>query len=178
MTFSVFQNTSYQHSLVHVEIDRDNGLIKRTFNEQLPCVSRHINPNKWSSQQIKNLFDNEIYWLEKLNGSKFLPELISYDVNEQSVTQKFYEHNCLITKKIPSVNEILEMYTFFKEHSINKSNGALSNMSYNGNQLIAFDFKHAQIRPIYMDKELYSYDKWLVKIDANLPRLLKEIALQ
>lgn len=178
MPFSVFQNTSYQHSLVYVEIDYDNNLIKRTFDEQLPCVSGHVNPNNWSSQQIKNLFNNEIYWLEKLNGSKFLPELISYDIKEQSVTQKFYEHNCLMTNKLPLVNEVLDMYMFFKEHSVNKSNGALSNMSYNGKQLIAFDFKHAQIRPMYMDKEFYSYDTWLVKIDASLPNLLKEIALQ
>ena len=161
--------------MVYVEIDWSNMLIRRTFNGNLPCVSGEINPYNQTDEQIADSFKNEIKWLTKLEGSKFLPELISYDLNNQTVVQKFYEPSCLLTRKWPTIEEIEELYYFFKSQNINKVNGSLSNMSYNGSQLIAFDFKYAKERPEDNEKEISSYHRWLVKIDPSLPEILTRI---
>jgi len=138
-------------------------------------VSGNINPYNQTDEEITEAFQREIKWLTKLNGSKFIPELVSFDIEKQEIVQKYYEPSCLITKKYPSVDEVKDLYYFLKEHNANKLNGSLSNMSYNGNQLIAFDFKYCNERPLYEEKEFRSYDLWLIKIDRSLPTILREI---
>ena len=165
----------YDYTLVHTEIDEEEGLIRRTFNAELPCVSGQINPYAQSNLQITEAYNREIYWLKKLNGSKFIPKLIDYDTEKQTIIQTYYEPSCLISNKIPTKSEIVDMYLYFKEMNLNKLNGSLSNMSYNGNQLIAFDFKYCCERPTYTEREFKSYDMWLSKIDKDLPEILKDI---
>lgn len=175
--FDTLVDTSFVHTLVHVQIDYSAMLIKRTFNNALPCVSGEINPRNKTSAEVTQMFTNEVNWLIQLNGSKYIPELISYDFISQTIIQKYYEPSCLLTGKIPSVNEVLELYCFFKSNQLLKINGSLSNMSYNANQLIAFDFKHA-ISNTYIsaiEYEYYSYDTYLSKIDSTLPSLLRSI---
>ena len=66
------------------------------------------------------------------------------------------------------------MYKFFKEKNVFKLNGALSNLTMNGNQLVAFDWKWARFRTDkYKDYEVISYEKWLSKIDSELVEKLK-----
>ena len=66
------------------------------------------------------------------------------------------------------------MYKFFKEKNVFKLTGALSNLTMNGNQLVAFDWKWARFRTDkYIDYEVISYEKWLSKIDSELVEKLK-----
>jgi len=178
MAFKVYNDINdayhYTHTLVHVEIDKENGLIRRTYNNKLPCVSGEINPGNKSEQEIKTLFDRDLFWNKKLQ-SRYIPELVDYNENEQWMIQRYYEPATLNTGKIPKVDEVVELYTFFKLHNVNKLNGSLSNMTYNDKQLIAFDFKYARIRPEYNRYELASYTKWLVKIDDKLPSILARL---
>jgi hypothetical protein len=67
------------------------------------------------------------------------------------------------------------MYTFFKENNVFKRNGSLSNLTVHNNQLIAFDFKWAKVRPEGIDLEKRSYNEWLSKIDKSLPTILQEM---
>ena len=47
-------------------------------------------------------------------------------------------------------------------------------MSMNGNQLVAFDWKWAKFRTYrYKDFEVFSYEKWLSRIDTELVEKLK-----
>ena len=66
------------------------------------------------------------------------------------------------------------MFKFFKEKNVFKLNNALSNMTMNGNQLVAFDWKWARFRTDkYKDFEVMSYNKWISKIDSDLVEELK-----
>lgn len=177
MNFKPFNNFLFNYNLVHVEIDDDKKLIRRTFNKNLPNVANIINPLNKTEKEINLFFNNEIYWLQKLQGSKFIPELISIDFDNQQIIQKFYSHSCLITKKFPKIDSVVEMYIFFKEHQLNKINGSLSNMCFNNEQLVAFDFKHTVIRPNDQEREIYSYDNYLNKIDKELPKILKDLLI-
>jgi hypothetical protein len=132
------------------------------------------NPYNQTEEQVTSAFKNEIKWTN-WTGSKFLPELVSYDLESQTVIQKYYEPSCLITRKMPKVEEVIELYYFFKSHNINKVKGSLSNMSYNGMQLIAFDFKYVKDRPMNNDQEIFNYNQSLVKIDPSLPDILTRI---
>jgi hypothetical protein len=60
------------------------------------------------------------------------------------------------------------MYTFFTEVGVNKLNGALSNMTVNDGQLIAFDFKWARPAPKANAKEMKAFHTWFTKIDSDL----------
>ncbi len=47
-------------------------------------------------------------------------------------------------------------------------------MTMNGNQLVAFDWKWAKFRTDkYKDFEVFSYEKWLSRIDTELVEKLK-----
>ena len=74
------------------------------------------------------------------------------------------------------VDQVIEMFKFFKQHNVYKLNNALSNMTVNGKQLVAFDFKWARKRPEGRKEELFSYSEWMSKIDNKLPRMLEKLA--
>jgi hypothetical protein len=175
MAYHKLYNNLFSYTLVYVEIDEEANLVRRTFDNKLPSVSGEINQYNYTEQEVTAAFENEIKWLTKLEGSKFIPELISYDLESQIVIQKYCEPSCLITQKMPKVEEVVELYYFFKSHNLNKINGSLSNMSFNKSQLIAFDFKHATERPKSNEKEIFNYNRWLVKIDPSLPEILTNI---
>ena len=68
---------------------------------------------------------------------------------------------------------MVEMYAFFKDNNVFKRNGSLSNLTYNNNQVIAFDFKWAKERPEGLEMEKHSYHNWLKKSAPKLPELLE-----
>ena len=159
-------------TFVSVWVDKDNGLIKRIFNGDHCGEGRVRMTNK-----ADILFKNEMYWLThpKLSESKFLPELISIDIDTRTIVQKYYGPNLLDYLHdpkgfpVPNISEqILEMYTLFTEVGVNKLNGALSNLSFNGDQVIAFDFKWARPAPKANAKEINAFRKWFTKIDPDL----------
>ena len=120
---------------------------------------------------------NEVFWLNYLK-SKWVPEL--YEVGDNYIITRYYglDLNTLRNNKFKLVDDLadqtLEMYKFFKEKNVFKLNGALSNLTMNGNQLVAFDWKWARFRTDkYIDYEVISYEKWLSKIDSELVEKLK-----
>ena len=120
---------------------------------------------------------NEVFWLNYLK-SKWVPELI--EVGDNYIITRYYglDLNTLRNNKFKLADDladqILEMYKFFKEKNVFKLNGALSNLTMNGNQLVAFDWKWARFRTDkYKDYEIFSYEKWLSKIDSELVEKLK-----
>ena len=119
----------------------------------------------------------EVFWLNYLK-SKWGPEL--EEVGDNYVITRYYglDLNTLRNNKFKLADDLadqtLEMYKFFKEKNVFKLNGALSNLTMNGNQLVAFDWKWARFRTDkYKDYEIFSYEKWLSKIDSELVEKLK-----
>lgn len=118
---------------------------------------------------------SEVFWLNYLK-SKWVPELL--EVGKNYVITSYYgpDLNKLHPMKRPKdlANQTLEMYRFFKDKNVFKLNGALSNMTLNKGQLVAFDFKWARFRSNkFIDYEIFSYEKWLSKIDNELVEKLK-----
>ncbi len=120
---------------------------------------------------------NEVFWLNYLK-SKWVPEL--EEVGDNYVITRYYglDLNTLRNNKFKLADDLadqtLEMYKFFKEKNVFKLNGALSNLTMNGKQLVAFDWKWARFRTDkYKDYEVISYEKWLSKIDSELVEKLK-----
>ena len=110
--------------------------------------------------------------------SKWVPEL--EEVGDNYVITRYYglDLNTLRNNKFKLADDLadqtLEMYKFFKEKNVFKVNGGLSNLTMNGNQLVAFDWKWARFRTDkYKDYEIFSYEKWLSKIDSELVEKLK-----
>ena len=117
----------------------------------------------------------EVFWLNYLK-SKWVPELL--EVGKNYVITSYYGLDLskvhLLQRPKDLVSQTLEMYKFFKDKKVFKLNGALRNMTLNKGQLVAFDFKHARFRTNkYKDYEIYSYEKWISKIDIELVEKLK-----
>ena len=144
-------------------IEIKNNTIKKTFN--------------YKGEDNFAFLKNEVFWLNYLK-SKWVPELI--EVGDNYVITRYYgpDLNTQRNNKVKLADDLsdqtLEMYKFFKEKNVFKLNGALSNLTMNGNQLVAFDWKWARFRTDkYTDYEMFSYEKWLSKIDTELVDKLK-----
>ena len=109
---------------------------------------------------------------------------IDIDESKQEIITEYYGPDLLtnyqagtLLKDIPDIIEqVIEMFKFFKEHNVYKFNNALSNMTVNNKQLVAFDFKWARERPEGKEHELFSYTEWMSKIDDKLPEMLEKLA--
>ena len=137
------------------------GTVKKIFN--------------YEQEDNITFLKNEVFWLNYLK-SKWVPELL--EVGKNYVITSYYgpDLNKLHPMKRPKdlANQTLEMYRFFKDKNVFKLNGALSNMTLNKGQLVAFDWKWARFRSNkFNDYEIFSYEKWLSKIDNELVEKLK-----
>lgn len=175
MAFEVFSNKVMSYSVVHVEIDYAAKLIRRTYSLSLPCVSGEINKYNITQAELNEAFDRDLFYSLKFRDSGYVSKLVDYDSDRKFLIQEYTEPSLLLTGRRPSVEEVLELFKFYKSHGINKINNALSNLTYSNQQLIAFDFKYTRQRPEANDREFASYDNWMVKIDPSLPTLLKEM---
>ena len=144
-------------------IEIKNNTIKKTFD--------------YKGEDNFAFLKNEVFWLNYLK-SKWVPELI--EVGDNYVITRYYgpDLNTQRNNKVKLADDLsdqtLEMYKFFKEKKVFKLNGALSNLTMNDNQLVAFDWKWARFRTDkYIDYEVISYEKWLSKIDSELVEKLK-----
>ena len=142
-------------------IEVKGGTVKKIFN--------------YEEEDNFALLKNEVFWLNCLK-SKWVPELL--EVGNNYVITSYYGPD--LTKIHPLsrpkdlASQILEMYKFFKDKNVFKLNGALRNMTLNKGQLVAFDFKWARFRTNkYKNYEIFSYEKWLSKIDNELVEKLK-----
>ena len=144
-------------------IEIKNNTIKKTFD--------------YKGEDNFAFLKNEVFWLNYLK-SKWVPEVI--EVGDKYVITRYYgpdlntQRNNKVKLADNLADQTLEMYKFFKEKKVFKLNGALSNLTMNGNQLVAFDWKWARFRTDkYIDYEVISYEKWLSKIDSELVEKLK-----
>ena len=138
-----------------IEIIEDK--IKKTFD--------------YKDEDNQSFLKNEVFWLNYLKG-KWVPELL--EVGNNYVITKYYGSDLIEQKYTPDRQQVIDMFKFFKEKNVFKLNNALSNMTMNGNQLVAFDWKWARFRTDkYKDFEVMSYNKWISKIDSDLIEELK-----
>ena len=138
-----------------IEINGDT--IKKTFD--------------YKKEDNQSFLKNEVFWLNYLKG-KWVPELL--EVGNNYVVTRYYGRDLIEQKYMPDRQQVIDMFKFFKEKNVFKLNNALSNMTMNGNQLVAFDWKWARFRTDkYKDFEVMSYDKWISKIDNDLIKELK-----
>jgi hypothetical protein len=162
-------------SVVEVSIDYSAQQIKRQYKEN--GITCNGNETQVKKQDIDNFFQNEVYWLNKLQG-EWIPKTLNIDMHTQTIIQEYTGPNLLYQKNnLPEniVEQVIEMYKFFKDKNVFKRNGSMSNLTLKGNKLIAFDFKWAKKRPEGLDMEIKSYNDWLSKIDKNLTNTLKEM---
>ena len=178
----MFEKYSSPHhgvgTIVDVSIDNHNGLIKRKFQAGSVTVGGKV--HEYNSNQVKGFFNNEVFWLNRLK-SNWIPETV--EIGNDFIVQKYYGP-CLLDfkpnkeylKYVPDiVDQVIEMYRFFKLCNVYKRNGSLSNLTHNKGQLISFDFKWARPRPGGLTMETHSYKEWLSKIDPELTEKLMEM---
>ncbi len=142
-------------------IEVKGGTVKKIFN--------------YEEEDNFALLKNEVFWLNCLK-SKWVPELL--EVGNNYVITSFYGPDLTkvhyLSRPKDLASQTLEMYKFFKDKNVFKLNGALRNMTLNKGQLVAFDFKWARFRTNkYKNYEIFSYEKWLSKIDNELVEKLK-----
>ena len=125
----------------------------------------------YKDENNQSFLKNEVFWLNYLKG-KWVPELL--EVGNNYVVTRYYGRDLIEQKYMPDRQQVIDMFKLFKEKNVFKLNNALSNMTMNGNQLVAFDWKWARFRTDkYKDFEVMSYDKWISKIDNDLIKELK-----
>ena len=125
----------------------------------------------YKDEDNQSFLKNEVFWLNYLKG-KLVPELL--EVGNNYVVTRYYGRDLIEQKYMPDRQQVIDMFKFFKEKNVFKLNNALSNLTMNGNQLVAFDWKWARFRTDkYKDFEVMSYNKWISKIDSDLVEELK-----
>ena len=164
----------------HVTLDSSKSYIKRTYTSKMPCVNGKINPYNYTEQEIKNFFLNDVKWTTVLD-EHYVLKPIDIDYKEQSITYPYYGLDLYTDEeKFTSIRDfkqqILEMYTYFKEANIFKGNGARCNMVLCEGRIKAFDFKWARLRPENIKLELMSYEIWLKGADQSLEYELKKLS--
>ena len=161
-------------------IEIKNNTLKKTFDYTEKIIKEKVNegvPSDYKegypSADNLTLLKDEVFWLNHMK-SKWVPELLEVNEKELYVITSYYGPDLIQSKIMPSVEQVIEMYEFFKEKNVYKLNNALSNLTMNGNQLVAFDWKWAKFREDkYKEYELLSYDRWMSKIDTELVEKLK-----
>lgn len=131
-------------------------------------------PTRFSPIEIQEFFEYEKYWTTKLQ-SEWLPRTL--EIGQNFIVQEYYGPALIDSMPhLPDIKEqVIEMYKFFKYHNVYKRNGSVSNLTMNGDQLVAFDFKWARERPEGLEMELKSYNTWLNKIDPELTQILTDL---
>ena len=138
-------------------IQIEDNKIKKTFD--------------YKDEDNLSFLKNEVFWLNYLK-SKWVPELL--EVGNNYVITRYYGDDLIKQKYKPNRQQVIDMFKFFKEKNVFKLNNALSNMTMNGSQLVAFDWKWARFRTDkYKDFEVMSYNKWISKIDGDLVKELE-----
>ena len=168
-------------TVAEVGINANKTLIKKRYSVDGLTVSGK--KTKHTSSEIYECFKREIYWTQYLQ-SKWVPPIVDVDETSQTIIQEYYGPDLLtnyqagtLLKDVPDiVDQVIEMFKFFKQHNVYKYNNALSNMDVNGKQLVAFDFKWMRKRPEGKEHELFSYTEWMSKIDDKLPKMLEKLA--
>ncbi len=185
--FKLFQkmNGSYG-SAAEVWIDEEAGLCKKFYKPNSITIQGH-GPRDPDMETITRIFNREIHWSTKLK-SDFVIELYEYGelkdepgfyliqewVNPDLLT--WYNTETRLNHIIPDASEqIIEIFKFFKEHNIHKTNNAMANMTHKDGRIKVFDFKYSFDRSMgKREEEIYSINTWVSKIDPTLKTKLLE----
>lgn len=166
--------------ICHVSISNDRKYIKRQYTSTLPCVNGSVNPYNYSKETIKKFFENDIYWINKLD-KKYVVKPVYVNNDTMEIIYNYYGqdlyHDQDKFKSIKNFKEqILEMYEYFKKENIFKGNGSRSNLLLINGRVKAFDFKWTNIRPKGIKLELMSYENWLRAAEPSLELELKKMS--
>ena len=173
-------------SLAEIWIDTEAKLVKKLLKpnaisiKNRPAFHRKI-------EDITNLYNNEIFWTTKLK-SKYLVETYEHgelkDEEGYYILQEYAGPDLLYNELKNSteliVDQLDEMFSFFKEKEVYKINNAKCNLTMTRDgQLKCFDFKYAVPRNSKKTMlELLSVKRWLSNIDESvMPRLSKHILI-
>lgn len=173
-------------SLAEVWIDRDARLVRKNYKVDGITI-RGSQPLYQTIDEIKSLVDNELYWSEKLKGSRVL-EIYDHGDLETSpgfyILQEYvgpdllyyYNKKVGLSKGIDDpVGQLVELFKLFRDKGVYKINNAMCNLVNDNGLIRAFDFKYAVHRtPDKREIEMYSIKTWLSKIDDRLPHMLEE----
>lgn len=168
-------------TIAEVHVNDNKTHIRKRYSADGLTVSGK--KTEYDPSVIEECFKNEVYWTERLQG-KWVPIITDVNESKLELIQEYNGPDLLTSwqagtlhKQIPDiVEQVIEMFKFFKEQNVYKINNALSNMAVRDKQVIAFDFKWAKERPTWKDKELFSYTEWMSKIDDGLPKILEKLA--
>jgi|TARA_B110000908_G_scaffold148253_1_gene180603 hypothetical protein len=166
--------------MCHVTIDEANSTITREFTISKVTAAGKINPFNYTLATVEDAFNNDVHWTTQLDSNYVLKPL-SIDYENLSITYPYHGKDLYHDyEKFTSIKDfkeqIIEMYTYFKEQNIFKGNGSRSNLVLVDNKVKAFDFKWTRIRPHNIKLELMSYEIWLKNADNNLETELKVLA--
>ena len=166
--------------MCHVTIDEANSTITREFTISKVTAAGKINPFNYTLATVKDAFNNDVYWTTQLD-SKYVLKPLSIDYKNLSITYPYHGTDLYHDyKKFTSIKDfkqqIIEMYTYFKEQNIFKGNGSRSNLVLVDGKVKAFDFKWTRRRPSNIKLELMSYELWLKNTDSTLEYELKKLS--
>ena len=82
-------------SVVEVSIDYSAQQIKRQYKEN--GITCNGNETQVKKQDIDNFFQNEVYWLNKLQG-EWIPKTLNIDMHTQTIIQEYTGPNLLYQK--------------------------------------------------------------------------------
>ena len=181
LLYELYQtNIGTPGTMAEVWIDVDAGLVKKYYKTDGITITGKP-PKHADAEEIKRLYDNEIFWSTKLQ-SEFVVRTLEHGPipgrDGWYILQEYHGPNLLyyfnvedrLDHMIPdAANQIEEMFGFWQQHGVYKINNAMSNMVLHNGRIKAFDFKYATHRSAYKRYvEHGSIVKWVSKIDTSL----------
>lgn len=168
-------------SAAEVWIDKDRKLVKKYYKVGgIGHRSETIVENHYET--LKQLYDAEIHWSKQFkhwavelyehgeidNGFYLVQEYCGPDL-------LVYYNQKTLHKEFPNiVDELHQFFLELQDKKVYKHNHALSNMTGKDGKIKMFDFKY--MVPRTPDGRKYEHkciNDWLVKIDPDIPALLK-----
>jgi|TARA_Y100000389_G_C17438784_1_gene507246 hypothetical protein len=160
-----------------VFLNEDKSLVKRYF---VPGgITTHGQPTKESPEYVEEKWNNEVKALLDFQNFDWVPDLVEIDYIDRYIIQEYYGP-CLLYQRwddIPNLHQqIIDIYTYFKEIDVYKLNGSLANTTRKGDKLIMFDFKFMRKRePFLLEHAEREIDLWLKKFGQDLVPTLKAL---
>lgn len=173
-------------SIAEVWIDPAEGVARKYYKPTGRTI-RGTKPLQTNLEEIRELWQAEIYWSSMLRGPRVL-EIYDYgEIDDGSgfyIIQEYVGPDLLhffnaatgLSEEIEDpVAQLVEMFRSYRDMGIYKFNHAMCNMVNDRGFIRAFDFKYTlRRRPRHRVHEMHSITTWLSKIDSRLPEILGE----
>lgn len=170
--------------MAEVWIDHAQGLCKKIYKPTSITIKGRP-PLHTKEEKITALYETEIKWTSELQYDCILrtyehgplTDEFGYYIIQEYVGPDllhYYEQRSGLSKVIPDASDqLVEMFTIFKQHSLYKCNNAMCNLTQKNGRIKAFDFKYSVTRsPDMLHWEVKSINEWLSKIDPNIMQRL------